>query len=366
VFLREARDLAISAGDVTTAFDAIDCMVKSFPLVKLNERVEVMRAAVPVLSTPQAHLAAASICMDLVDQCVVEADYERADVLLPLAAASSRAGKSVPYARWVETRSASIRPLKDAHDIARPAEAALARAPDDPQANLVVGKFVTFIKGDFDSGLLLLSKGSDASLAKLADQDLDAPADVPSLQFKTAGTWWDLAESQPVDYRPAIRRRAGFWYRRAVAGLDGLEKALAERRLLELNPPAKSGAKREHPPDALQLQLNSHFYRASIAEVTWETAQRLSQEAGGQLVCIETRAEGELMSRLARGRVLWLGASTDGKGKWSWLSGGEFFYANWSAGEPSNLTVESHPVIGSNGAWRSFNGRTGFICEWNE
>lgn len=78
--LREARDVSAAGGDVTTAFEVIDRMqAAAFPVSRLTERIEVMQMAVPVLTAPQANLAAVSICMDLADQCVVEGDYDRAD-----------------------------------------------------------------------------------------------------------------------------------------------------------------------------------------------------------------------------------------------------------------------------------------------
>lgn len=366
VFLKEARDIAVSVGDVTTAFEAIDEQVKAFPFSKLSERIEVMKLVVPTLVTMQSNLAAVSICMDLVDQCVVEGDYDRADLLLGLAAQGSRQGKSLAYAKWADARATSIRPARDAYDIARPAENTLAQHPNDPDANLVMGKFVAFIKGDFDAGLNMLEKSSDPAMAELAGADLNNP-EAASAQFKLASTWWDLAESQAVEFRPAMQRRAGFWYRKSARSLDGLDRALAERRLLELNPPIKPGAKKkvERAPDALMLQP-SRWYRASIAEVNWETAQRLCQEAGGQLVSIETRAEGDLMSKLAKGRSLWLGASVDELGRWKWLTGTELFYSNWASGEPVNFNTDSHPVTGINGPWRIGAGKAGFICEWRE
>ena len=164
-----------------------------------------------------------------------------------------------------------------------------------------------------------------------------------------------------------MRRRAGYWYALATPQLDGLDKALAERRLQELNPPiiASSGASKslQRPPDAILLA--GHWYRVNIAEVTWESAQRLCQDSGGQLLCVETRVEGELMSKLARGRTLWMGATIDAKGKWTWLSGAEMFYSNWASAEPSILTGDAHAQMsGPNGAWRASVTRAGFVCEW--
>lgn len=365
VLLREARDVSAEAGDVTTAFEAIDRLVETYPITKLHERVDALGKSVPKLSTTQAQLAGASICMDLVEQCLVEGDYDRVETLLALATSATRAAKSVPYARWIEWRAQSIRPLKAAYEVARPAERILARTPDDPQANATMGRFVAFVKGDFDAGLNLLAKGDDAALAKLADQDLETPEGKAAAQLVMAGAWWDAADAQP-EYRNAIRARAGYWYGLAVPGLEGLDKALAQRRLLEVETTAKAAiVKPPRPPDALKLTQRS-WYRASVAELTWETAQRICADSGGKLVSIETRAEGDLIIKLARGRSLWIGAVSDGAGRWSWLSGGSVFYSNWASGEPSKLTTDAHPLIAANGAWRTSTGKAGFICEFTE
>lgn len=364
VLLREARTLAAAAGDVTTAFEAIDLTAREFPVIKLYLRAEALDAAMPMLTADNSRLAGASMCMDLVDQAMIEGEYERVDALLGLAGDAARKAKSKPYFEWIEARSAAIRPLREAWEVAKPAKVALSRAPDDPAANLVAGTFVTFVKGDFETGLPMLAKSGDEQLASLAQQDLSTPADRASLQLKSANGWWEYAESQPVDYRSAIRRRAGYWYRKAQSHLDGLDRALAQRRLQELAPPRKKTERTKRPPDALMLQPN-RWYRASIAEVSWDTAQELCQSLGGQLVSIETRAEGELMNKLARGRVLWLGGSYEAD-RWMWTSGAEMIFTNWSANEPARLHADVHPQTIENGAWKVSSSKAGFICEWTE
>ncbi len=363
VLLREARDVSAAVGDVTTAFEAIDLMSAAFPIIKLNDRAEVLKTAAPVLSTNTARLAAISMCMDLTDQSVVEGDYARAAELLSVAESLSRAARNAAYLKWVETHSAEIAPLRDAYERARPAETTLAVAPGEPEANRVMGRFVAFTKKEWDAGLTMLAKGSDPVLAALADADLDSP-ETAADQFRMADRWWQLAEKESSDDRDAMRQRAGFWYSQCLAALDGLDRALVQRRLQEIHP--SSGVKRtmSHPPDALLLTKNR--YRASIAEVSWETAVMLCEQAGGRLVSIETRTEGELMTRLARGRKLWVGGEVDANGRWNWLSGGPMFYTNWSAGEPGKFTPEFHPQTTAEGPWITSNGKAGFICEFSD
>jgi hypothetical protein len=362
--LVEARDLAAGAGDVPTAFEAIDRLVEVFPVEKLPERVEALRRAAPELESQASNLAVASIALDLSEQCVIEGDYERADALLTLAGESAARGKSNTMCGWVASRAAAVRPFKAAYDLAHPYELVLARTPEDCEANGVVGKFVAFVKRDFDTGLIMLSKSSDPALARLADLDLDTPADRPSLQLKLADEWWNAAQASG-EYREPMRRRAEFWYRKALPNLDGLDRAAAERRLAELAPPApKIKRQTPRPPDA--IRLSGHSYRVHWADVSWETARQLCEESGGHLVCIETRNENELMVKLARGRALWLGAVSDGEGRWSWVNNGNFFFNYWSLGEPSLHGADAHVLTTPNGAWKSSTGRAGFICEWDD
>src|SRR6185295_10497818 len=107
-----------------------------------------------------------------------------------------------------------------------------------------MGRFVAFVKRDFDAGLLMLAKGSDPDLARLADEDL-CTTEQPSIQLKTADAWWRVADERGGDDRRVMRERAGFWYAKAAPNLDGLDRALAERPVArQAHDPARRGSAR--------------------------------------------------------------------------------------------------------------------------
>ena len=54
------------------------------------------------------------------------------------------------------------------------ADEKLKTNPDDPQANLALGRYRCFAKGDWEAGLPLLAKSGDAALASLAKKALEA------------------------------------------------------------------------------------------------------------------------------------------------------------------------------------------------
>jgi hypothetical protein len=75
----------------------------------------------------------------------------------------------------------------------------------------------------------MLAKGSDATLKKLASDELASPAD-PVTQLALADAWWNLADSSPPAARPQIHLRASKWYGAAAPSLTGLTKLKAEQR----------------------------------------------------------------------------------------------------------------------------------------
>lgn len=361
VFYIEARDVAARAGDVPTAFMAVDHLVATFTASKLAQRVEVLQMAAPALGTPAANASVASMCVDLIDQCAIENDFEHADALLALADATAAKAQKRAYVSWVQWRRARLDVLRAAHERAKPAQEKLNLSPDDPEANLVMGRHLCSARGDWDNGLPMLLKASDRELAALADRDLTCPEDQSTEQFRLADAWWEFGQQQTDDERQPWRNRAAYWYRRALPALDGLDAATAERRMMETAAPGM--AKIPRPPDAMPFK--GHLYRASIADVSWEAAQRLCEDAGGHMVCLETRLENDYVVKLARGKTLWLGTTFDGKGRWRWITNADMFFSYWAHGEPRISDPIGHPQTDANGAWRTANQSAGFVCEWD-
>jgi len=72
---------------------------------------------------------------------------------------------------------------------AKQANTTLAKKPDDPEANFTAGKYLCLVKGDWDKGLPLLAKGSDAKLKELAQKELAGPKDAAE-QAAVGDGWW--------------------------------------------------------------------------------------------------------------------------------------------------------------------------------
>jgi hypothetical protein len=128
--------------------------------------------------------------------------------------------------------------VKEARELAmefqkvQAAQERLKTAPDDAEANLAIGRFLCFVKSDWPTGLLPLSKGSDTILKGLAEKEL---AGVDTLHVEIADGWWTVAEKSSGRSRAALQQRAAQHYRVSLPTLSGLNKSRIEKRLAELN-----------------------------------------------------------------------------------------------------------------------------------
>jgi hypothetical protein len=97
---------------------------------------------------------------------------------------------------------------------------ALAAAPDDAEKNLAMGKFLCFIKGDWDKGLPYLAKSPDGEIKKTAAKELVKPATTsPSdvaLKEGIADAWWAVAGKLTGLSKDNCLLRSALWYDRAI------------------------------------------------------------------------------------------------------------------------------------------------------
>lgn len=112
------------------------------------------------------------------------------------------------------------------------AEKLLGTDPDNTQANLTVGRWLSFSGDDWPAGLPLLAKGNDATLAGLAKRDLAAPT-AAAAQIELADGWWDLAQTKNGADRAHLIGRAIYWYQQAQPNIHGGFTELKINRRLE-------------------------------------------------------------------------------------------------------------------------------------
>jgi hypothetical protein len=115
-----------------------------------------------------------------------------------------------------------IEKFADTYAHAQEALAQLEKQPNDPDANLLAGRFYCLLKNDWEKGIPMLALSGDATWKGLAVQDLANPGS-PQQQVALADGWWDLAQESDGDEKEALLQRAGCWYAKA---LDRVPKGL--------------------------------------------------------------------------------------------------------------------------------------------
>jgi len=231
--LKIARDIATQALDGPTAFEAIDTMAQSFQIDALEMKADVLTKGASIVTAPLDHQAVARKAEDVSDEAFANDDFAVAKRLNELALDEERRGSDKALRERASERSAEIDDLAQAYEATKKATATLKKTPNDPDANLAIGKYKCLVKGDWEGGLPLLALGIDKDLKAMAVTDL-AGAASPDDQTKIGDGWWNLAEAQKGTVKKQIQGRAGYWYEQALPGLSGLAKDKAEKRLSEI------------------------------------------------------------------------------------------------------------------------------------
>lgn len=233
VLLREARELAINGGDLNETFGIIDDMAKVFTVDADDMKVTAMAASFDRSRVPPRQL---------VDQYLKIADQSLATYDVRMASQAMVLAKRFVYGSHDSAAIARVHEVDlRVHDASRQLEP-VARAanylkdhPDDPRANLTVGRFLCFFRGMWSEGLPLLAKGADRTLADLASKDLSSPAD-SAAQMQMADAWWSLPDSKDTPQKQS-RLRAAYWYEQALPQLPDPQKTVAQQRIAQ----AKAG-----------------------------------------------------------------------------------------------------------------------------
>jgi hypothetical protein len=233
VLLREGRELATLAGDLPLALEAIEEMSKHFTVEAGPLRLAAITAATKTAKTPEDGQAIVQAAFKTADGAIARDDYDTAEKVLTTASQIARKSQDAALASRAGLKLKEAADFRAKFTAVKKARETLAANPEDPTANGVVGRYLTFQKGAWSEGLPLLAKGSDEALRGLATSDLADPPE-PAAQSAVGDQWWELADKETAA-KELLRNRASFWYGRAVSKLSGLNKTKVEKRLTEVN-----------------------------------------------------------------------------------------------------------------------------------
>lgn len=230
--LKFVREVAVEAGDVQTAFKAVDEMASRFAIDPVQAKsdliVKFVQGKLPAEEQKEFVLGAIA----LAQQAVAADRYDAAERALDFASILVRESRDNSLLQKISPRQEELAELKAAYAIGAAMRKTLAEKPDDPTANLGVGTYEALWKGDFAAGLPKLAKGA-SGLASIAQQELAAGGSGEKLAA-AADAWSSLAQSYDGIARRQIQLHARDLHKQAVAALpDGAAKLKVQRRLAE-------------------------------------------------------------------------------------------------------------------------------------
>ena len=153
-----------------------------------------------------------------IDDAVRDDRYDIAKKIGSLATNAARTSPTPELTERVAAAVARATMCEVEHARVARARALLKDQPADATANLSVGKFYCFAKGDWETGLPILAKSNDTVLRPLASTELNAPQSPPH-----RNNWLMDGGTTPRDYPRSseiVRLHAGDWYGRAAPGAN--------------------------------------------------------------------------------------------------------------------------------------------------
>lgn len=233
VLLNAAMQAAGEGQDLRQCFRAAKRLADEYDVDEFATKTD---AVTKIYSASVAQLVSTSnveALLDLSDQLLAEddmADLARIESIL------QRTVPSIPDAELrteVRNQIQEVAAVRENRQRIAPELTKLKKSPDDPSANLVVGSYLCFLRGQWDRGLLYLVKSNDARLKGIAVSELSRPNEADAIG-RLAGRWLALAPSLASPDRPKLMEHAADLYRRAIASSNGLEASLMEQKLASI------------------------------------------------------------------------------------------------------------------------------------
>jgi hypothetical protein len=282
-----ARKLFVQAGEVKQALDAARSLENEFEIPENQVVVATLEALDDGTLPSEERATLARAAIELADELVAADEFIQAEKVATIAAQSAGKQRDADLRKDIIQRRAQIARIAAA---AKPLAASLVLVqtmPDDPAANLAVGKFHCFVLEDWETGVPQLAKSNDPLLAPAATLDAAAQSGKAADQVAAGEAWLKLASDAKAvgkDDRPAVLARARELLTQAQAGLDGLEKVRVEKLVAEI-PAATAGARRPSKQRSPKAQAGSGLIGRVFVRnrdvgilVTYQPGYRISDE----------------------------------------------------------------------------------------
>jgi hypothetical protein len=230
VLLCQARDIAARACDGPLAFKAVDELDRIFAIDAMAMKGETLKQLSKAARTPDSRKAVVEQSLEVAKEACASEIFAVADDIVKFMASEAAKIKDKPLIQKVQTCRKYVDNARKSYVQLETAKGILKDNPDDPDANLAVGRYLCFIKDNWEEGLDYLAKGNNKKLNKLAVEEKNNPAETDA-QVALADDWWEQAQLEQDYSKGIILYHAGQWYTKALPKLSGMMKLKVEKRL---------------------------------------------------------------------------------------------------------------------------------------
>jgi hypothetical protein len=242
VLLHEARDQAAKGGDHDIYLKAADEIAATYKISSPEARAAGVDILVAAVSGGDNYRDAGQALLDSVDTALGVGEFDAAQKLLRGAEFLGRKAGVAPLTTAIGLRAKSLSALRKDYEKLADAQKKLEATPTDGPANLLVGKFLCFVKNDWENGLPRLVLGNDDALRANAEKDAKAATGTATDKVEAADKWSKVAADLDPLEKANLQARALRWYREALPDSTGLAKVKVEKRIEELSKAAPAAA----------------------------------------------------------------------------------------------------------------------------
>ncbi|HEX4148872.1 MAG TPA: hypothetical protein VHY20_07790, partial [Pirellulales bacterium] len=268
VMLDLARGLAVDAGEAPLLVKINGVLGARFEVDPLQLLADDLEKSAQKPHPAAGFRAISDLALEHVDDALGADNFALAKRFSDTALAAGRKAKDPLVLKYALERGKSLTAARQQWDAAEAAKITLAQSPLDPEANLALGRFLCFVKGDWAAGFACLAKGSDDTLKELAAKSLADPQDAAP-QAALGEAWADAADTAKGKSKTELQAGAKYWLVQAAPALTGLAKAKVEQRLKQIAPAAVSTAAvstaSSKPPRRSAANLNQQLARDRAA-----------------------------------------------------------------------------------------------------
>jgi tetratricopeptide (TPR) repeat protein len=234
---RAALKLAIDAGDADVMIQAIDQRVVRFEVDSFRENLKWIQAFGEATASRDSSVVKGDGLLQravpVIFAGIRENEYMLASSVSRIANRFTSSEPDDRVSRLFSRLRTQLGAAKREYDHSVESLHQFRINPENKVAGAAFGRFLCFIKGDWQTGLNLIADGKGGDLVEVARLDLRG-ASQTNEQVAIGDAWWDLSRRGSGAYQQGAQDRAVMWYSQAFDRLpESLDRIHVKNRLQE-------------------------------------------------------------------------------------------------------------------------------------